>query len=211
MQVHCRCGQEFTIEAERFPHKVRCHACGHRFNVLADGTTLDGDRPDRTGDVAAPLVAAIQAKPILAVLPSNAASAHLAAGFPDGRLDAEAKAKLKADLRLIDLLWETERDLHALIPWLGISIMPTKTLAVAVGLAFFSGWGVLFAAFLLDHDPGWLCPGTIGAAISVFFPVHIYGKAHGFEKAEAKWQAKRAVAIGKSRLPAASAADGIAD
>jgi hypothetical protein len=39
MQVHCRCGQAFTILEARFPHHLSCHVCGGKFVVLEGGTT----------------------------------------------------------------------------------------------------------------------------------------------------------------------------
>jgi hypothetical protein len=39
MQVHCRCGQPFTVPDARFPHHVGCHVCGHKFIVHEDAAT----------------------------------------------------------------------------------------------------------------------------------------------------------------------------
>lgn len=39
MQVTCHCGQAFNIQAGRYPHRVSCHACGHKFLAFADGQT----------------------------------------------------------------------------------------------------------------------------------------------------------------------------
>ncbi len=39
MQVTCHCGQAFRLQTERYPHRVSCHTCGHRFLALADGQT----------------------------------------------------------------------------------------------------------------------------------------------------------------------------
>src|ERR1051325_589890 len=200
MQVMCRCGQAFLIPDERYPYRVCCHLCGRKFNVLDDGVTFDETE-------AAPIPSAqvdpgtIQVEPVLS-LPSSDASSFVTERMRNDPAQSTAEAKLKAELRLIDLLWKTERQSHSLDPLFGIMIRPSKKLSVIVGLEFLVGWSVLIAIALSTRDRACLCPGTIGIAVSVFFPAYIYRSAHAYEKAESEWQSKRALAIAKSGLPA---------
>ena len=39
MQIHCRCGQVFTILDAHFPHHISCHVCGGKFVALEGGAT----------------------------------------------------------------------------------------------------------------------------------------------------------------------------
>ncbi len=186
MRVTCRCGQWFTILNEQFPHRVSCHVCGRHFHVLDDGGFIDADDiPD------APAI------PNTAIQVDT--SSNVTANPPEDTLLA-AEAKLNADLFLIDLLWKTERMSHSLILMFGFTILPSKTLSVALGLAFVALCCILFALAISTNNQAWLCPGSIGVAISIFVPIYIYVTAHRLEKAEAKWQSKRAQAIAKSGL-----------
>lgn len=186
MRVACRCGQWFTILNERFPHRMCCHVCGRHFHVLDGGGFIDAtDIPDAPEE------------PNTAIQVDT--SSNVTMNPSEDALQA-AEAKLNADLFLIDLLWKTERMSHSLFIMFGFTILPSKMLSVAIGLVFVALWCILFALAISTNNQVWLCPGSIGVAISIFVPIYIYVTAYRLEKAEAKWQRKRALAFAKSGL-----------
>jgi hypothetical protein len=127
VNVTCRCGQGFNTQADRYPHRIGCHVCGRHFNVWSDGSIID--LGENTSRATAFESAAIQAEPVLS-LSTAPSSTSFALGLPDDANPAAA-TKLQADLRLIDLQWQSDRKLHTLIPVIGIMIMPSKMLSVS--------------------------------------------------------------------------------
>ena len=174
MNVKCRCGQGFNIQADRYPHRIGCHVCGRHFNVWSDGSTSAEDEID----VAPPALdtAAIQAEPP----PINSSSTSVAEGFPDGA---------QAELHVLDLQWASERDRYSLIPV--FTILTSRMLSVAVGLVIFVCSGFLLEMALWTRSSEWSWAIAIAAAFSVFVSAYVYKKAHGLRKAETGWLAKR--------------------
>ncbi len=174
MNVTCRCGQGFNIQADRYPHRVGCHVCGRRFNVWSDGSTIATDEIDAAPP---PLdTMAIQAEPP----PYNSSSTGIAEGLPDD---------LQAELHVLDLQWASERDRYSLIPV--FTILPSRMLSVAVGLIYLVCSGFLLEMALWTRSSEWSWASGIAVIFSVFVFAYFYKKAHGLRKAETGWLAKR--------------------
>lgn len=195
MQVHCRCGQEYTAY-DRFPHKIRCHQCGRHFCVLDDGRTMelgDGD-PAASDEPAQPT--AVQSAPTLSFKDSSPAictDAALEQAAPP-RNSSAPMDKVLADLRVIDLQWEAESLDYLLFPF---PITPTKKLSVLVAIIIVTIWAISMTIALETGNLELLCPIQVAVA-ALFLPVFIYRRAHLFEKAESDWQRRRALAIARS-------------
>jgi hypothetical protein len=195
MNVTCRCGQVFTLYGEQFPRCIRCPLCARRFGVLDSGELVE-----LTESSAVPLSYAFQTDAVhKSVLKATASVCA------DDRMDALKAARdevmspdANPDLALIDLLWQTERDTYSLIPFFGIELMPSKTLAFAVGVLCVVAWSTLMGVGLHLHYFGWLCPGTLAAFVTTFLPVYMYRRAHEYERAVVAWQRKRVLAIAKA-------------
>lgn len=187
MEIRCLCGQEFTIHNERFPQKVSCHVCGNRFHIMDDGSLLNDNGPSLSEAEAN----AIQtdSAPILTAITGQAPIAAI----------EDAKTKLAAKLRFIDLLWESDRHAYSLISFFGVTILPSRFLSIAVALVIFAIEAVFFSLMISTDHKGWLCP-ELGCAALIFIPVYIYTRAHRLEKAESNWLRQRALAIGQSGL-----------
>jgi hypothetical protein len=200
MQVHCRCGQEYTAY-DRFPHKIRCHQCGRHFCVLDDGRTIeldDSELAPPVGQTVPP--SAVQSAPTLSFKDSSPAICT------DATMDQTATpsnssvpmTKVLADVRLIDLQWEAESLDYVLFPF---PIAPTKKLSIIVAIVVIALWAISMTIALEIGNRELLCPIQIGVAVSFFLPVFIYRRAHLFEKAESNWLRRRALAIARSTSP----------
>ena len=194
----CRCGQPFMFRAEQFPHRLSCHVCGRHFDVFEDGEIVDLD--DQTGGKA-PSSTAIQPEASRRI-----GASHSTALAVDGTIErlketsarATLDVKNQADVKLIDLLWKTERPGYSLIPFAGIQIMPSKQSALYIGLGLFIAWLCAFGPARMTNNGGRFSLALrLGVGPSVFLPIYIYVRAHAYEKAERAWQRKRIVAIAK--------------
>jgi hypothetical protein len=135
----------------------------------------------------------VQAAPTLSFKDSTPAFCTLATQekLVDPTKPLEALEKLQADLRLLDLQWESESDEYLLLPFLGFSLLPSKTLSVvtALGLAFI--WATVISAAIEIGANKWVCPLLVGVGFSVLLPMYVFARAHAHEKAEAEWLRKR--------------------
>jgi hypothetical protein len=208
MQIACRCGQSFTIGGTAFPHRVGCHMCGKHFLVLNSGETIDIDPTATPVDLTAIQVANALAlgRPPVSEICTEETKLYL-----QNESQAGARAKLEADLRILDLQWNIERGAYSLIPFFKFAVMPSRRLSAILGMVFLGCLALQIAFGIELHDRGWLCPGAFGVSAGVFLPIYVYRRAHEFEKAESEWRRKRAMAIAKSGLDANDIAISAAD
>ena len=131
MQIACRCGQSFTIGGAAFPHRVGCHMCGKHFLVLNSGETIDIDPTATPVDLTAIQVAHAVAvgRPRVGEICTEETKLYLR-----NEAQAGARAKLEADLRILDLQWNIERDAYSLIPFFRIALMPSKRMSAIFGM-----------------------------------------------------------------------------
>ena len=193
--TECRCGQTFTIHADRFPHRVKCHVCGRHFNVLDTGQAVEFGEP-----TAHNISTAFQPEPVVPT--AGGRSSAIVTEETKDHFGTESDVpteedKRLAEVKLIDHMWSLEREQYYLLPFFGLEIIPSKPTAIFFALGVLLIWVFLAAIVIEIGYKGLLCPGVIGAAISVFVPAHYFKLAHEFEKAEAEWQRKRTAAIAK--------------
>jgi hypothetical protein len=192
MQVHCRCGQEYTAY-DRFPHKVRCHQCGRHFCVLDDGRTLELDELAPPEEQPVP-PSAVQLAPTLSFKDTSPAICTDAAmnktATPSN--SSVPLSQVLADLRMIDLHWEAESMDYLLFPF---PITPTKKLSILIAIVGIAIWAISTSVALEMGNTDFLCPIQIAVVFSIVVPVFIYRRAHAYEKAESDWLRRRALAI----------------
>lgn len=197
MQIACRCGQPFTIPDESFPHRVGCHTCGRHFLALSDGDIIDIDSKATPIDLTAIQVAH-------AIAAGRAPNSEFLADETKNRIDqasrANAQTRLRADLHVLDFMWNTEREAYSLVPVIGIAILPTTLLTMIFAVLFGGFWSAFIGLAYLLGWRDWMYSAAPAVAISTYIPVHIYMKTHEYEKAKSEWQRKRALAIAKSGL-----------
>lgn len=203
MHVACRCGQQFTIHAEVFPHRVSCHACGRHFNVLDDGVAVDADNfAAPIHAPAAPTTTAIQVALLLADSPQSTAITADEVSSPVGASAISEDSKRNAEIEAIDLLWKLEREGFNLLPFSGIEIMPSISLASSIPVIFGTACAVLWVLLAAAGFPfeflQSVCVGMLTAPIWAILPMHIYKQAREFHVAEAAWQNKRLAIIKQS-------------
>jgi hypothetical protein len=190
VDAKCQCGQPFTVQGEQFPRHVHCHACGRHFSVLDDGQTIDAV-DDRIRAAAPPPVAstAIKAAPVTAITRE----------LFEVRADNDSEeAKRRAEVKLIDYMWNLERQQYSLFPFFGIEVMPSKLGAAAMGSVLLLGWCLFATALVVLDFPFLFCTGgSVFFLTTVAYPLNVFWWAHDYEKAELAWQLKRAAAVAK--------------
>jgi hypothetical protein len=175
MQVHCRCGQEFDVHAERFPHQVRCHVCGLHFNVLDDGEVVEQS--------AAKPVALSASTDITASRPAQSSNAICT----DEHAPAFASADIfKEELRLFELQWQNESARHTIA-----TVIPTRCKGLIVGIGiggtFLTMWAIEFAFIFRGFNP----VVTIGTLVGLALGGWLYRRGLSYESARSQWQLRR--------------------
>jgi hypothetical protein len=193
MQVHCRCGQGFTIADATFPHRIGCHACGRHFLVLDSGEAFELDAKMKHIDLSAfqaRLMHTLQKTPTTEICTEETRD----------HLDDVARTKQRCELAAIDLLWTIEREGFNLLPFSGWQIMPSRSLALGIGLATAIVWLFLWGLFagigVVTNDFGLLCNSAF-AVPTVIGPTYIFKQAREFEAAERAWIDRRFALVKK--------------
>jgi hypothetical protein len=206
MQVHCRCGQPFTIHRVQFPHQVSCHICGHHFNVLDTGETFVVDPPPVPKSVASVSIQDViyvdRASP-----DRNAVCDEKTRNTLVSLPTATSERKLALELRLIDLQWEAEQHHLCVANIFGRVIEPSIGILILIfvtGAMFGIGCGVT-AVLLFATEPeiggrlGFMvaCIG-LGAALGAMDYVRVKSQdITRYREAKAAWQRKRLEFIAK--------------
>jgi hypothetical protein len=191
VQTKCRCGQPFMIEAEQFPRKVKCHACGQRFNILDTGEIIDLHEVPLEASVST----SIQ-KGLKVTIPLSNPAAICTDETKSCIAIPSDGERLRQELKLIDLQWEADRANFALFSAFGITIIPTKWMIFLLGVCCLAACFVVRAYLTTLMTYGFLW-------ILGFFPCYLvlkslYRHAALLEKMEAEWQRKRLAAISGS-------------
>jgi hypothetical protein len=170
MQITCRCGQAFTIDAGPFPRNVHCHVCSHRFAVLDTGEILDAHIGIASTTPASTAIAAAQQHSTL--LPTTA---H--AFCTDDNLAAFTEPI--EQLRQLDAAWQRECERRTYQP------TRAKGLSVAIGIGGTFLTMMAIEAIWFSHVGNPVL--IIGTLLGICGGIWEFRRGAEFERAETMW------------------------